>query len=95
MAKFSDIKMQPHPVFMPGVQGKIFFPNGYGASVIKGKGSYGYEQGLYELAVLKGDETSFDLCYTTPLTDDVIGRVSEDEVTALLERIEALDKSDD
>ena len=46
------------------------FENGYGASVVKHDSSYGGKQGLYEIAVL---DSTGDLCYSTPITDDVIG----------------------
>lgn len=69
-----------------GTQATVTFKNGYTASVITGSGAYGGEQGLYELAVLKNGH----LCYDTPITDDVIGHLTPDEVTALLVRIEAL-----
>lgn len=59
------------------------FPNGYGASVIKHYGSYGYEEDLFELAVLKEGK----LCYDTEITNDVIGYLKNDEVLELLERI--------
>lgn len=41
---------------------------------------------LNELAVLKHGE----LCYDTPITDDVIGYLTSDEVYELLDRIEQL-----
>ena len=63
------------------------FPNGYGASVIMGVGTIGGSQLLYELAVLKGD----DLCYDTPITDDVIGYLTPEVVTDLLRQIAALE----
>ena len=62
------------------------FSNGYGASVIQSEYSYGHEDGLYELAVLKDGE----LCYDTPITGDIIGYLSADEVTEYLQRIEGL-----
>jgi len=62
------------------------YPNGYGASIVIGPNSYGGESGKYEVAVTKGGE----LCYTTPLTDDVVGHLSEEGVTELLTAIAAL-----
>jgi len=72
---------------MDGVQKLYSFPNGYGASVIKHKGSYGGAQGLWELAVLKGEE----LCYNTPITDDVLGHLTTGEVNAILDKISDLE----
>ena len=69
-----------------GIQKKYKFDNGYGASVIRHKGSYGYAQGKWELAVLEGDE----LCYTSPITEDVIGHLTEDEVESILKQIKEL-----
>ena len=69
-----------------GLQRKYQFGNGYGASVINHKGSYGYPN-KWELAVLDFDGA---LCYNTPITDDVLGHLSEDEVQETLEQIKAL-----
>ena len=73
--------------FNGGIQKVYQFPNGYGASVVKHRGSYGYEKGLWELAVLDFDGS---LCYTTEITNDVIGHLNDPEVDRLLRRIEQL-----
>lgn len=78
-----------------GVQRIYAFENGYGASVIWHIGSRGSDKGLWELAVLKYTKpfsSRWDLCYTTPITDDVVGFQTEKEIDALLDRIEALPK---
>ena len=64
------------------------FSNGYGASVIQNCYSYGHEYGLYELAVLKDGR----LCYSTPITSNVIGYLTADKVAKYLSRIEKLPK---
>ena len=66
-----------------GIQKVYKFPNGYGASVIKHRGSYGYSEGLWELAVLNEGE----LCYDTEITNDVIGYLNDPEVDRYLRRI--------
>lgn len=80
----------PYAVFTRGLQlgGKQFkflFENGRGASVIND--GYGGDQGLYELAVL---DTDGHIDYSTPLTDDVLGYLTEADVTDALDRIAAL-----
>lgn len=67
-------------------QWKFEFDNGYGASVITGGIAYCNEGQPYELAVLRHGE----LCYDTPITDDVIGYLTSSEVYDLLDRIEQL-----
>jgi len=73
-----------------GEQAKAFFPNGYGVSVIRGYGSYGNEDGLYELAVLQGDEADWSLCYSTPVTGDVEGHLTPDDVSRLMADVAAI-----
>lgn len=67
------------------------FENGYGASVIKNRSSYGYEKDLWELAVIQfNDDGIWDICYTTEITSDVIGYLTDEDVRKLLEKIKAL-----
>ena len=72
--------------FNGGVQKLYEFDNGYGASVIRHRGSYGYSSGLWEIAVLKDGE----LCYTSDITDDVIGHLTWDKVQSYLKEIRNL-----
>ena len=83
---------RPHPT-MGGVQRLYRFSNNRGASVIQSRYSYGSQEGKWELAVLTftgEDVTNFFIDYTTPLTDDVLGYLSEEEVDDLLGQVEAL-----
>lgn len=69
------------------------FNNGYGASVIRGVGTYGGREGLWELAVLCFDEDGESwLTYDTPITSDVIGYLTIDEVNKQLDKIKKLRK---
>jgi len=80
-----EAETMPNPA---GGEQRIFtFANGYGASVVRGPYSYGGPSGLFELAVLGPDG---DLCYDTPITNDVEGWLSEDHVQTLLAQIDAL-----
>lgn len=90
MEKYKDFQahngLVSHTPRMDGEQWIFSFSNGYGASVITGGIAYCNEGQPYELAVLKHGE----LCYDTPITDDVIGYLTSDEVFDLLDRIEQL-----
>lgn len=68
------------------------FENDWGASVIYHQGSYGYEQGLVELAVVRWnkDGTGWCLSYDTEITDDVIGYLSQHEAAEILQKIKQL-----
>lgn len=68
------------------------FENGYGANIVKGPHTYGGSQGLWELAVTKKKRGGWDLCYDTPITNDVIGWLDEPGVATVLKDIEALPK---
>ncbi len=96
-------KDQPHAVG-DGVQKIYKFPNGYGASVVRfktrdlgfidtmrnGYGSYTRNENEWELAVLKFDGEESHLTYDTPITDDVMGYLTEDQVEEILQSIRAL-----
>ena len=73
--------------FNDGVQYIYKFENEMGASVVRHKGSYGNEKGLWELAVL--DENG-ELDYTTPITHDVIGYLEWVDVEETLDKIKEL-----
>lgn len=68
------------------------FENGYGASVIKSWGSFGFDEDLFELGVIEfHGEGVHNLTYDTPITDDVIGYLTNDEVLEYLEKIKNLE----
>ncbi len=87
MKTFNDLEFKPHAAGMGGVMSRITFENGYGASVVQTFFSYGGDEGLYELAVL---DSNGQLTYSTPVTNDVEGRLTEDDVTKLMEQIQNL-----
>lgn len=64
----------------------VTFDNGYGASIVCNTMSYGGGKGLFEVAVIKNGE----LCYTTPITSDVVGYCDFAEVAEILEKIKNL-----
>jgi hypothetical protein len=87
MKTFKDIQFKEHPSTFGGIIGRIEFDNGYGASVVKSPFSYGGGDNLYELAVLGKDG---QITYDTPITNDVIGYLTEEGVEELLINIQKL-----
>jgi hypothetical protein len=84
--KFKDLEFKELPDGS-GIYCRIMFENGFGASVVKHKYSYGGDKGLYEIAVL---DSGGEITYTTPITDDVIGYLRPEDVTDVIEKIEKL-----
>lgn len=71
-----------------GIQVVFRFENGYGASVINHRYSYGTELGV---ARFEDDSNTFALDYNTPITDDVIAHIQDaEELIGLLARIRDL-----
>lgn len=65
------------------------FPNGYGASVIK----FNYVYFGIEIAVLRFDKNGkWDIDYSTPITNDVIGGLNEESRDSVLQQIFDLEK---
>jgi hypothetical protein len=87
MKTFKDIEFKPNPMGSEyGIVSRTQFDNGYEVSVVKSPHSYGGAKGLYELAIFKDG----DICYDTPITDDVIGYLRPEDVTDVMERVEKL-----
>jgi len=86
MSLFEQLVFVDHPVGLGGTHAILDFPNGYGASVVSGDMFYCRENMPYELAVMKCG----DLCYDTPITNDVIGYLTKDEVESILVQISNL-----
>ena len=62
------------------------FKNGYSASVVRNQLSYGNRENLFEVAILKDGE----LCYDSPITNDVVGYCTARDVRKLLSQIKRL-----
>lgn len=90
---YEDFKNDLYKVedLLGGVHYIFKFSNGYGASVVKHPFSYGHENDLWELGVLIFKNGKHGLCYTTEITDDVIGYLTDDGVMELLEKIKAIE----
>ena len=61
----------------------VDFPNGYSASIVRHPYSYGGKEGKYELAVMIDNLITYD----TPITNDVLGYLSEQDVLDTCELI--------
>jgi hypothetical protein len=88
MKTFKDLVFKEPMDLWDNSRARLYFPNGYGVSVVIGPYSYGGNQGLYELAVVI--EETGDLTYNTPITDDVIGHLTPDEVTEIMQQVQEL-----
>jgi len=72
---FNDLKFTPYSImdnnefFKKSEISNINYKNGYGNSILLGKNFYSNGKNLYEMQIIKNNET----CYTTPLTDNVLG----------------------
>jgi hypothetical protein len=89
MITFKDLEFEILPeVYGNGKRARMMFDNGYGVSVIQSDRTYGGNEGLYELGVLdnpKGSVVSY-----TSVTNDVLGWLTEDEVTKYMAEVQEL-----
>ena len=93
MENFNRLEFKDHVNFPAGFAtiAKLESDNGYGVSVVTGESAYTDEEHPYELAVLKGGR----LCYSTPVTDDVLGHLTAEDVDRLMGEVEALPQAED
>ena len=82
---FGDLKFAPRGGG-DGIVARLTFSNGYSASDVRGSGTYGAAEGLYELAVMHDGA----IVYDTPVTDDVLGWLTEGDVTERLNEVASL-----
>lgn len=90
MKSFKDLIFKPHPYSkiyeQIGKQAIMNFENGYGVSVLLGDMFYSNGIDTYELAVLKNGH----LCYDTPITDDVLGHKSKEQISEIMRLVQEL-----
>ena len=82
--KFTDIS-ETHGE--GAIQSYVELGNGYDASVVKHKGSYGNEKGLYEIGVFSGD---YRMCDPLDWGDTVKGWLTPEDVEATLKQLSEL-----
>jgi hypothetical protein len=89
MITFKDLEfIETNDLFYNGIQCRVQFDNGYGASIVSHNYSYGGKEGLYELAVLNENG---NIHYDNPVANgNVRGYLNESEVTELLKQIQEL-----
>lgn len=89
MKTFEDLEFEHDEM---GEHAFEIFPNHHGISVIRGPYSYGGKEGLYEIAVLiMTPEMEYsEICYDTPVTNDVEGNLTPEEVTNYMKQIQEL-----
>jgi hypothetical protein len=90
MIQFKDLEFKELPDFS-GIYCRIQFDNGFGASIVKHQYSYGGGDGLYEIAVL---DSAGEITYTSPITDDVLGYLSEEDVERHVNEIKNLEPNE-
>lgn len=93
MKTFQDLVFERHPIAIDSLpdykdakQAVLVFDNGYGVSVLIGRCFYSNGIDTYEVAVMKDDS----ICYSTHITDDVIGRLTAEQVSDVMKQIQEL-----
>ena len=66
-----------------------FYNNGYGISIVPDVNN----STLYQLAVLIGTEEEYDICFDTPITDDVIEGLTILQAHEIAKQISELEPS--
>lgn len=86
---FKDFFIREAGVFAPETECYRFSVPGYSdmeVSVIRSSMTYGGDEGLFELAMLRNDKC----CYDTPITDDVRGWLEVEDVLDILKDVQRI-----
>ena len=96
MVTFDNIEFRSH-TNGEGSHGLIFFPGGYGLSVVRfrnpfgGGGSYtSNDTEDYEVAIIKGTKDQWEICYDTKLTNDVLGFQTKEDINKIINHVQRL-----
>ena len=89
MKTFEDLEFEQlnDAPYMVGKKSRMHFDNGFGVSVVSHTHSYGGRSGLYEVVVLDKDGL---LTYENRVTSDVIGYLTEEDVTDVMKQVQNL-----
>ena len=81
-----DVVIKEEPM---SVQKLYRFPNGAGASVVRGEFTYGGDEGLWELGVVRFVDDGYHLIYPKAVCEegDVIGWLTDEQVNEKLVQI--------
>jgi hypothetical protein len=82
---FKELEFNPHRVDPTVIQARAYFPNGYELSIIGGDSFYGNGKDTFEVAILKNGQ----LCYDSPLTDDVLKFQTPEDIDNILQEVES------
>ena len=85
MENFSDLQFTK---FLDGVSASVTYGD-YELSVVRHSGSYGNSNGLYEIAVFKGDDM-VEMPGITEEGETVKGWLSEQDVTGIMKKMIAI-----
>ena len=91
MKTFKDLEFETDEDYPNGIYAWMLFKNNFGVSVIRNKYSHGGEKGLYELAVIymSPEMRESILHYNNDVAQgDVVGHLTEEEVSELMERVQ-------
>lgn len=76
-----------------GMQVLFRFPNNFGISLVCHSFSYGNSNDEFEIAIINynsEENDDWDICYTTELTQDVLGYQSKEDVIDVIQETIAL-----
>jgi len=92
MLTFKDLVFKSHPnIPCMRTRAVLEFPNGYRVSVITRERAYTSNDKPYKVAIIHEGS----LCYSTPITGNVIGYNTEDDVTEIMKKVQELPEDTD
>lgn len=77
---------------------RILYKNGYGVSIINNEFSYGLEMAVLRWTGTWDDKNdcpkevkTSELCYDTPITDDVLGHLDDESLDEAMKQVQQLE----